>query len=325
MPGCQGGQCKGSPLAVTVVSARRIVRAVGILELLDHLPEAIAQSPGRLWNVFARSLGEQGADGRTALAWRWAPTGACPAPVSLSSPLGRPPLRDELLGEAGAPAELAEPGKDPSGQVMHARLVLRWLAGELDAVPLWNGGPKNLHVTDGADYAHTPAEVEDAYFWVGVARWRYPWPDASSPAAAWRGAGWAYGIEQLLNWVCGETAEGPLTGLPIPAGRPTLYQVSLDNRRAMTAVGRAREAGQPLVAARMEAMMETFLWLAGWNPLPPIDRHGHAAFEDCAERDTPCGCDAAGRCLQGECAACWRVPCVHGFGLEDSPSARSMG
>jgi hypothetical protein len=31
--------------------------------------------------------------------------------------------------------------------------------------------------------------------------------------------------------------------------------------------------------------METFLWLVGWNLLPPIDRHGHCAFEDCSERD----------------------------------------
>jgi len=52
----------------------RIVLSAGILLLLDHLPEAIVQRPGRVWNVFARSLGEQGAQGRTALAWRWALT-----------------------------------------------------------------------------------------------------------------------------------------------------------------------------------------------------------------------------------------------------------
>src|SRR6266568_9147020 len=106
MPGCQDAQGRGSPPAVTAVSARRIVRAVGILELLDHLPEAILQRPGRVWNVFARSLGEQGADGRTALAWRWALTGDCPSPVSLGAPPQKPPNRSELLSEAGAAAEL---------------------------------------------------------------------------------------------------------------------------------------------------------------------------------------------------------------------------
>jgi hypothetical protein len=31
---------------------------------------------------------------------------------------------------------------------MHARFVLQWLAGELDALPLWNGGPSDPHITD---------------------------------------------------------------------------------------------------------------------------------------------------------------------------------
>ncbi len=72
---------------------------------------------------------------------------------------------------------------------------------------------------------------------------------------------------------------------------------------------------------RLEAVIETYLWLAGWNQLPPVDRHGHGAFEDCPEREAPCGCDAAASCLRGECAACWRVACVHGFGMDDSTAA----
>jgi hypothetical protein len=85
----------------------RIVPSVTIVQLLDHLPEAIVQRPGRVWNVLARSLGEQGADGRTALAWRWALTGDCPSPVSLGAPLQKPPNRSELLSEAGAAAPRA--------------------------------------------------------------------------------------------------------------------------------------------------------------------------------------------------------------------------
>jgi hypothetical protein len=79
--------------------------------------------------VFARSLGEQGADGRTALAWRWALTGAGPSPVTLSTPTGTPPDRDRLLTEAEAPTELGGLQSDPGVQVVHARFVLRWLAG----------------------------------------------------------------------------------------------------------------------------------------------------------------------------------------------------
>jgi hypothetical protein len=202
---------------------------------------------------------------------------------------------------------------------MHARFVLQWLAGELDALPLWNAGPQELHVTDGAWFAHARAEIENVYSWALAARLRYPWPGEPAPAGAWLGFGWAFGAVQLLAWACGEAGEGPVSGTRV-AGRPSLYQVSLDTRRAMTALIHARQDGQPTGIGRLEAIMETFLWLAGWSPLAPVDRHGHGAFEDCLEREVPCGCAAAGRCLRGECAACWRVACVHGSGLDDSPA-----
>ncbi|HUY45641.1 MAG TPA: hypothetical protein VMV92_07930, partial [Streptosporangiaceae bacterium] len=136
-----------------------------IVQVLDELPEAIVKPPGRLWSVFARSLGELGAHGRTALAWRWALTGGCPSPVTLSAPLGRPPGQPDLLAEAEAPAELACCGADPGGEVMQARFVLQWLAGEIDALPLWNGGPQKLHVTDGAQYPQTRAGIDEVYSW----------------------------------------------------------------------------------------------------------------------------------------------------------------
>ena len=193
------------------------MREVGILKILDDLPEAVTQRPGRIWNVFARSLGEQGADGRTALAWRWALTGVCPSPVTLSPPAYRPPGRGELLAEAEAPAELGRPGTDPGGQVMHARFVLQWLAGELDALPLWNSGPKSQHVSDGAEYPHTRAEIDEVHDWALLARLRYPQPGESAPGLASLGSGWALGAAQLLAWVCGEAPEGPLSGMRVPA------------------------------------------------------------------------------------------------------------
>jgi hypothetical protein len=62
--------------------------------------------------------------------------------------------------------------------------------------------------------------------------------------------------------------------------------MSLDVRRAMTAFVHARNDAQPTLAGRMEATMETFLWLVGWNTQPPIDSQGgRATFDDCANRD----------------------------------------
>jgi hypothetical protein len=171
LPRCYATMVAGDGGWPSAYSAR-----VAILHLLDHLPEAIAHRPGRVWNVFARSLGEQGADGRTALAWQWAFAGDCPSPVTLSTPMGRPPDTGELLTEASAAAELAAPGNDPGGQVMHARLVLQWLVGALDAVPLWNGGPESPYVTDGAMSPRGSAAIEEAYHWSLLACSRYPRP-----------------------------------------------------------------------------------------------------------------------------------------------------
>ena len=79
-----------------------MVPAMGILQLLDDLPTAVTRPPAQLWSVLARSLGEQGATGRTALAWRWALTGACPSPVTLATPATGPPDRREILDEVKA-------------------------------------------------------------------------------------------------------------------------------------------------------------------------------------------------------------------------------
>lgn len=263
-------------VAMTAATHRRIVPGVSIVSLLDHLPETIAHRPGRVWNVFARSLGEQGADGRTALAWRWALTGTCTSPVSLGASLGRPPDRGELLAEANATAELGATGDDPGGQIMHARLVLRWLVGDLDAVPLWNVGQLS-QVTDGAASPRSRADIEEAYRWALLACSRYPWPGDNGRDATWMAFGRACAARQFLGWALGEETVGPLAGLRT-SGRPSLYEMSLDVRRAMTALVHARNDDQPTLIGRIEATMATFLWLVGWDAQLIIDRQGHIAL-----------------------------------------------
>lgn len=285
---------------------------MGVVDLLDHLPEAVSQPSATTWSVMARSLAEQGTDGRTALAWRWALTGTCPSPVTLSVALGRPPSREEVLAEAEASGQLAHGGADPGGQVMHARFVLQWLAGALPALPLWNGGPKNLHVTDGVAVARTTSAVDEAASWALLAQLRQPEFGECVSASELRRRGLADGTVQLLNWACGVTAESPLTRTT-GSGRPSLYQMSLDVMHAMAGLEGARENGAHAVAGRMEGIVETFAWLAAWEPDPPVDRHGHLMVEQCAERDAPCSCDAARTCLRHDCPACRQMRCVHGF------------
>jgi hypothetical protein len=203
--------------------------------------------------------------------------------VTLTAALLRSPLRAEILTEAEAAAELSHQGIDPGGQVMQARFVLQWLTGEIDALPLWNGGPEDLRVSDGAAYPHAQAEIEEAYSWALLAEERHPWCDVSAPAADRMAFGWARGAIDLLAWVCGETSEGPLSGKRV-SGRPTLYEVSLDACHGMVGVQLARDANDPMRASRMESLMETFLWLAGWNATPSINRRGHGTLEACLER-----------------------------------------
>lgn len=293
-----------------------IVAGVGIVHLLDHLPETVAETPGTAWSVLARSLGEQGADGRTALAWRWALTGTCPSPITLSRTPGTPPSRHELRTEAHAEAELAD--ADPGGQVMHARFVLQWLPGDLPALPLWNGGPNNRHVTDGAAVPRSATEVDNVCSWALLAQWRNPAAAGSASADILRAQGIAHGTAQLLDWARGISPESPLTRMRVPE-RPSLYQLSLDAMHAMASLKQARQDKAFAVAGRMEAIIETYAWLAGWEPSPPVDRHGHRATEDCPEREVPCRCDSLFACIRTECPACWRMPCVHGFSQDLAP------
>jgi hypothetical protein len=51
-----------------------------------------------------------------------------------------------------------------------------------------------------------------------------------------------------------------------------------------------------------------------------VDRHGHGTFEDCPARTAACGCDAAGQCLGGGCAACAHDRCVLGFTADELSS-----
>jgi hypothetical protein len=246
---------------------RRYRAAMGILQVLDQLPESVTRSPAQVWSVLARSLGEQGADGRTALAWRWVLTGACPSPVILTSALDRPPVGPEILAEAETQAELTKQAIDPGGQVMQARFVLQWLTGHIEALPLWNGGPSDLHVSGGAPYPHPWAEIEDMYSRALLAEERHPWCGASAPVADRMAFGWVRGAVDLLAWVCGETSEGLLTGKRV-SGRPTLYGVSQDVCRGMTGLLQARKASDLMKVSRMESLMEGFLWLTGWNRGP---------------------------------------------------------
>lgn len=87
-----------------MTTLRPTVESVTRIDIPDPLPEAIVRPRQHVQAVCTQSLLEMGTCGRTALAWEWALTGTRPSPVSLSSALGRPPARDQILYEVDAPA-----------------------------------------------------------------------------------------------------------------------------------------------------------------------------------------------------------------------------
>jgi hypothetical protein len=197
---------------------------------------------------------------------------------------------------------------------MHSRSVLQWLAGELDAVPLWNCGHGGLHLTDGTPFPRTAEQVTDVHSRALLAEWRHPWPaDLEADMRASAACGYARGVAQLLTWTSGAAGTGPLSGEPTARRPPSPYQVALEVRGARAGLENARATGSAVLAGRMEGVIDTFAWLTGWTSEPPADRHGHVTAEDCPDRDKPCGCDAARMCLRDACLACRSVPCIHGF------------
>jgi hypothetical protein len=289
------------------------VRPVRVSELFDELPEAIVPPPATVWSIFVRSLGEQGATGRTALAWRWALTGNSASPITVTPAPGQPPTRDRLLAEAQADAPASRAGLDPGGEIMQARFIIQWLAGDLAALPLWNGGPDNVHVTDGVACPRSPQELYEISSWAALAQWQHPRPSHDAPDRAQLARGQADGTAQLIEWASGIRPQSPLARTTT-VGRPSLYQLALDVMHARASLEAARATPEQATAGRMEAIMDAFAWLAGWTEEPPVDRHGHLAIDDCPERGEPCRCDEAGCCLATDCPACRRTRCVHGFG-----------
>src|ERR1022692_4118391 len=141
---------------------RPTVEPVPTARVPDQLPLAIIRPRQLVEAVLAQSLLEIGDQGRAALAWDWALTGARPSPVTLSLPIGQPPTQAEILAEASAPPEgsTAPPGvpADYCDQLAEGRHILAWLAGDTDEIPLDDDNRGRFTGTRD-DYARTDAVI----------------------------------------------------------------------------------------------------------------------------------------------------------------------
>lgn len=269
------------------------------MKVPDPLPPAITRSKEHVEAVLAQSVLEMGEEGRGALAWDWAFTGARPSPVTLSLAPGCPPAREEILAEADADPEgsTAPPGvpTDFSDQLGEARRILAWLAGGSDEVPV-DDDNRGRFVGARDDYAHTDDEIcllrDRAQHELDTC----DLPDPMDPAdsrnpwgwdAGWMHAAWLRGVRDLLDWVLGDRAASPLCERTV--GRPTTYDLTYEEGTSVDVALQGRPSGLPVYPGNYpppqygEAIQATVRWLRGEATTPPVDQDGHGPYEVCPD------------------------------------------
>ena len=110
-----------------------------------------------------------------------------------------------------------------------------------------------------------------------------PWGNAR-----WQDNAWLRGVRDLLEWVLGERACGPLRGTP--AARPTPYDVYADLSDIDEIMWQGSRCpvrpGWPPPQSG-EAMDATVHWLDGDTDVPPVCEHALGAYQ--------CACQALAR------------------------------
>jgi hypothetical protein len=270
---------------------------VTALRVPDELPAAITRPRQQIEAVLAQSLREAGTDGRAALAWEWALTGARPSPVTLSLPPGHPPSREEILAEADADPEgsTAPPGvpSDFCDQIGGARCILGWLAGQSDEIPV-DDENRGRFIGARDDYARTDDDIRQVRDHARRGLEACDLPDPMDPADArtpwqwdvgWMNAAWLRGVRDLLDWVLGDRPASPLGGRVV--GLPTVYDLTYEDEASNDVLMQGRPAGL-LVDPDIypppqygEGLQETIQWLRGETTTPPVDQHGHGAYVAC--------------------------------------------
>ena len=276
-------------------STRNTVRTVATVDLPETLPPSVTRPRTHVAAVLAQSLLESGEDGRAALAWSWALTGARPSPVTLSLPPGEPPSHQDILAEADADPEgsTAPPGV-PSNycdQLGEARRILAWLTGASDEIPL-DDEHRGRFIGARDDYARTDDDIRQIRDRAVLSLADSDPPDLMHSGTAagpgrWEpsrmNVAWLRGVRDLLNWVLGDRRASPLTSreMRLPAASDlSQEEIAADEMIALghQAAVSERQTADPL-PPYCEAIQAAISWLCGETVRAPLDSVGHSPYD----------------------------------------------
>ena len=224
----------------------------------------------------------EAAASRSAHAWAWALGECAIAPVTgRETPV--PPSRSDIEAEISAADERRLHG-DRENRADAAAIILRWLIGDDDRVPVQGDGRGEL--VDGfGDVVRSSVEI------VGVlaiaiesqqraqATGRDIDADPDDRQLARQDADYLNGVVVTLAWVLGERAESPIT-----RGRSrelTTRDLKVERIQAEDVIEQARNPG---TAGRLpspwygEGVKFSITWLLGDWTTPPVDPAGRGPY-----------------------------------------------
>jgi hypothetical protein len=227
------------------------------------------------------------AQSRSARAWAWALGEGAIAPVT-----GRltavPPSRSDIEAEITAADERLFRG-DQENRADAAAIILRWLIGDDDHVPVEAENPGEL-VGGFGDVVRSPEQIAGILTLAAegarqaAAQGRDIDVGADARAFARQDADYLDGVIATLAWVLGERADSPITS---PHSRELTTRVL--KRQRVHAEDVIEQSRYPWMADRLpplwygEGVKFTITWLLGDWTTPPVDPAGRGPYAQGSE------------------------------------------
>jgi hypothetical protein len=227
-------------------------------------------------------LSEVAAESRSARAWAWALGESATAPVT-DRVTAVPPSRSDIEAEITVADERRWRG-DQDNRADGAAIILRWLIGEDDQVPVSGDNPGQL-VGGFGDVVRSPEQIADTLALAAeglrraAAQGRDLDTSADARAFARQDAGYLDGVMATLAWVLGERAESPVTRAH--SRELTTRDLKVERVHAEDVIEQSR---YPWMADRLpplwygEGVKFTITWLLGDWTAPPVDPAGRGPY-----------------------------------------------